>query len=301
MIKDEEWLLSEKYAGNAEAPGFAADRARLAEGEPLAYVIGTQPFLGLTIHLDSHPLIPRPETEWWVEELLRQVESYPQLREARFQSTQKRKTPGGILERAERDGASQSKFSTENYAVPKSLPASGASNSLRFLDLCAGSGAIGCAALKRLPDAQVSFGEIDPAHEATIRTNIRENHLDLPAQPGESRADIRIGDLFEPFADARFDVIAANPPYIPEGRTLDPSVTEHEPHRALFAGEDGLALIRRIADGLAEHLAPHGVAWIEVDCDHADAARALFAERGFSATIRTDQYGVPRVIVVSFP
>ena len=38
--------------------------------EPLAYTIGDQPFLGLTIYLDSHPLIPRPETEWWVKKLL---------------------------------------------------------------------------------------------------------------------------------------------------------------------------------------------------------------------------------------
>src|SRR3990167_2465909 len=81
---------------------------------------------------------------------------------------------------------------------------------LKFLDLCAGSGAIGCAALARLPEAQVYFGEIDPAHEATILKNIRENGLDespafAKASAGK-RADIRIGDLFEPFAGMRFDI-----------------------------------------------------------------------------------------------
>lgn len=46
------------------------DVRRLAAGEPLAYVIGWIPFLGLRIRLDSHPLIPRPETEWWTELLI---------------------------------------------------------------------------------------------------------------------------------------------------------------------------------------------------------------------------------------
>jgi release factor glutamine methyltransferase len=161
---------------------------------------------------------------------------------------------------------------------------------LEFLDLCAGSGAIGCAALARLPNAHVYFGEIDPAHEATIQKNIRENGLD------ESRAFVRIGDLFEPFAGMKFDSIAANPPYIPADRTLSPSVAEHEPARALYAGADGLDFIRRIATELPRRLNTGGQAWIECDSAHAAAACALFADQGLDAEIRTDQYDKPRVI-----
>ena len=240
MTRDEQWLLEEKYGG-LRNPRFEEDRNRLAAGEPVGYVIGWQPFLGLKIYLDSKPLIPRPETEWWTEQLL--------------------------------------------GAFP---------GALRILDLCAGSGAIGCAALAKLQNAHVYFGEIDPKYEATIRKNIRENGLD------ESRASIGIGDLFEPFGDMKFDVIAANPPYIPAGRALPGSVADHEPAKALYAGEDGLAVIRRIATELPKHLAEGGTAWIECDRAHADAARALFQAQGFSAEIRTDQYGEPRVIVVSF-
>ena len=161
-----------------------------------------------------------------------------------------------------------------------------------FLDLCAGSGAIGCAALARLPDAQVYFGERDPAHETTIRKNIRENSLDA------GRADIRIGDLFTPFpAGMRFDVIAANPPYIPENRTLPESVALWEPESALRAGPDGLSLIRRIADELPARLERSGVAWIECDSPSIGAAEELFLKRGFTVEIRTDQYGAPRVLV----
>ena len=261
--KDEQWLLDEKYAGN-EREDYKADVMRLAKGEPLAYVIGHQPFLGLKIYLDSHPLIPRPETEWWAEQLLRgATESFSVVRL-------------GL--------AAQS--ATENDSVAKPL---------KVLDLCAGSGAIGCAALARLRQARVYFGEIDPTHEATILKNIHENNLD------SARAHIGIGDLFEPFDDLKFDIIAINPPYIPSGRELPPSVINHEPALALFAGEDGLDLIRRISKELTHHLAEGGTAWIECDSAHAVPACALFIKQGFKAQIRTDQYGAERIIVVSFP
>jgi release factor glutamine methyltransferase len=70
---DSEALIREKYSGDLGAKGVAEDIARLASGEPLAYVIGNIPFLELTITLDSHPLIPRPETEWWTEELITHI------------------------------------------------------------------------------------------------------------------------------------------------------------------------------------------------------------------------------------
>ena len=245
-MNDAARLLAEKYGG-APSDGYRNDLARLADGEPLAYVIGWQPFLGLTVWLDSKPLIPRPETEWWTERFVGEM----------------RKETGD--------------------------------KEIAVLDLCAGSGAIGCALLKELPEARVYFGEVDPAHEATIRKNIRENGLD------ESRADIRIGDLFEPFDGLAFDFIAANPPYVPSGRALPASVSDFEPHQALFADEDGLALIRRIAVELPRRLKHGGAAWIECDSAHAEEAKRLFEDAGMSAAIIPDQYRAPRVIAVSFP
>lgn len=165
---------------------------------------------------------------------------------------------------------------------------------LKFLDLCAGSGAIGCAMLARLPNAQVYFGEIDRAYEATILKNIRENNLD------ETRAHVSIGDLFAPFGDIKFDIIAANPPYIPYGRELPSSVADYEPSIALRSGVDGLDLMRRIALELPKHLAKDGVAWVECDSPAAAAAAGLFTAQGLTAEIRTDQYGAPRIIVVSY-
>lgn len=64
-----QWLLMEKYGGK-KTDDFFADCRKLALGEPLAYLIGHVPFLNTTIYLDSRPLIPRPETEFWVSSVI---------------------------------------------------------------------------------------------------------------------------------------------------------------------------------------------------------------------------------------
>jgi len=69
MTRDEEWLLSEKYHGE-RTEDFFTDCERLKTGEPLAYVIGHVPFLDTTIWLPTKPLIPRTETEYWVNEII---------------------------------------------------------------------------------------------------------------------------------------------------------------------------------------------------------------------------------------
>ena len=298
MTKEERWVLEEKYHGDTDAPGFAEDRKRLACGEPLAYVIGWQPFLGLRISLDSRPLIPRPETEWWTEQLLRKAQKGGERAPEAFLPTLHHSSPvsrkgvpaKGISQTDEPRGGD---FLAKKYAAPfEKTP--DAKPVFSFLDLCAGSGAIGCAALAQIPHAQVFFGELDPVHELTIRGNIRGNGLDAAC------ADIRIGDLFAPFGDVRFDRIAANPPYIPKGRILPESVARYEPARALYAGTDGLDLVRPIVAQLPDRLAPGGEAWIEIDHTQAEAARSLARETGLSGTMINDQYGVPRVLVVSF-
>ncbi len=64
MTQEESWLL-EKYNGE-KTPEFFTDMERLQKGEPLGFILGHIPFLNTTIYLDSHPLIPRVETEFWV-------------------------------------------------------------------------------------------------------------------------------------------------------------------------------------------------------------------------------------------
>ena len=295
MTRDEKWLLDEKYGGTP-TDAYEKDKVRLAGGEPVGYVIGWQPFLGLKIFLDSKPLIPRPETEWWTEQMLEESpcatskwSGLPGEAGTGNPRTFARSTErllakvGNALQKVL--GSPRGLGQTILHDIPH----------VRFLDLCAGSGAIGCVILARIPSAQVYFGEIDPAHAPTILKNIRENQL------AESRADIRIGDLFAPFQNMTFDVIAINPPYIPNERVLDDSVSKFEPHQALFSGTNGLDLISRIARELSAHLVPGGTAWIECDISNIASAETLFATQGFTTKIRTDQYGAPRILIVLWP
>ena len=67
--REKQWLLEEKYNG-VETPEFFIDIEKLESGTPLAYLIGNIPFLGTIIQLNSKPLIPRPETEYWVDWVL---------------------------------------------------------------------------------------------------------------------------------------------------------------------------------------------------------------------------------------
>jgi len=241
-------LARDKYDGDADRI-TPEDRARLDSGEPLAYVIGWVPFLGLRIELASKPLIPRPETEWWTELAIEHV----------------------------REGKSSGEF--------------------RVLDLCAGSGAIGLALLHALPAIQVSFSELVPKHAEQIRTNLSlpENRLDY------ARANIRTSDLFSAFGDTRFDLIVTNPPYIPEARTLENSVTDFEPSEALFSGPDGLDVIRRIAKEAPAHMHSGGELWMECDVETISEAARLLREGGAIRTdIRTDLYGRERVVVAYY-
>lgn len=242
MTKDEQWLLTEKYGG-LETPEYEADKARLAAGEPLAYVIGHVPFLDTTIHLDSNPLIPRPETEYWVEQAI-----------------------AAIRERGV--GAT------------------------RVLDLCAGSGVIGVTVAQAIPEAQVTFAEIDKAHLPTIAKNLETNRIPC------TRYQVFQSDLFENVSGT-FDFILSNPPYIdPALDRAEESVKAHEPHLALYGGTDGMELIESIITGAGVHLAPGGELWLEHEPEQTGAIHRLAREHGHSVETKQDQHGIERFSIL---
>ncbi len=244
---DMQLLIRDAYAGD-HSLATDEDRKRIQAGEPLAYIIGWIPFLSLKIWLDSHPLIPRPETEWWTELLIARL---------------------------------RTRFDTQSFTL---------------FDLCAGSGAIGLSVLKAFPNAHVYFGELIPEHCALIQKNIQVNALDA------SRATIIQSDLFTSLPkDVRFDCIATNPPYIPEERVLEESVTVFEPSEALFAGSRGLSVISRIAEGMGTYIAPDGELWMECDIENGAAAEVLLAAGGARRTeLLIDLYDRPRLVVAYF-
>lgn len=234
--KDEAFLLNEKYNGEPTAE-FENDKERLNQGEPLAYVIGNIPFLNTTIYLDSKPLIPRVESEYWLEEALKETDDSPK----------------------------------------------------KVLDIFSGSGALGIAWAKARPQDTITFAEIDEAHLNTIRKNITANNIQNPTTVIQS-------DVWSNITDT-YDIILANPPYVPKDRDLPKGVIMFEPLIALFAGEDGLIYIKTFIESLPEHVNPNATIYIEHDKDHD--LGSLFPD-SFTTQRRTDQYGVYRYTVAHY-
>lgn len=288
LSQDEKWLLEEKYGGAESAPvfnesldeiknkyswgaAFRADCARLAAGEPLGYVIGSVPFLDSVIYLDSHPLIPRVETEFWVEKVIARCKEHLASHLGSEDSQAGRVWLGQL---------SPSESSARRGRSPVTP--------LRILDLCAGSGCIGVAVAKSVPEAHVTFADIDPAHLPTIEKNIRENGI------APERTTVVQSDVFENI-EGRFDLILTNPPYIdPKLDRTQTSVKYFEPHVALYGGADGMEVIERIVEGARAKLAPHGTLYLEHEPEQADAIAQLAHTHYLTCVTHTDQYDTPR-------
>ena len=165
----------------------------------------------------------------------------------------------------------------------------------RVLDLCAGSGVVGVTIAAELPGARADLVEAAPEAAAAARQNAEA------LAPGRVR--VFEGDLFDALPErARYDAVVANPPYVPEKdrARLAPEILAHEPHQALFAEEEGLAVIRRIVAGAGEWLVPGGFFGIEIDPPLAARVRELCAGAGFTGIrIVKDLAGLDRHVVAT--
>jgi release factor glutamine methyltransferase len=162
------------------------------------------------------------------------------------------------------------------------------------LDVGTGSGCVALALAAENPFVRVVAVDVDPAAAEVARRNAAR--LGLGA-----RIDVVTGDLLGGLGEERrFDVIVSNPPYVPaaEYEALEPNVRDHEPRLALYGGEDGLDVYRRLIPAAARALEPHGVLAVEVGAGQADAVSGLLAgTRLFEpAALRADLAGMPRVV-----
>ena len=152
-----------------------------------------------------------------------------------------------------------------------------------IVDLCCGAGAIGAALAAAVDRAEVHAADIDPAAVRCARRNL----------PGP-RGHVYQGDLYEPlpaWLRGRVAVLAANVPYVPTGEIgfLPPEARAHEPRAALDGGADGLGVLRRVAAGAPEWLAPGGHLLIETTERQAPLAEAAFAASGLTARLASSE------------
>ncbi len=132
-----------------------------------------------------------------------------------------------------------------------------------FVDLCSGSGCIGIAMKKALPQLQVLLADLSPQAMQVARANAARNQVEVLCA---------IGDLLTPLQGRQVHFLACNPPYVAEKEWigLAPSVRDFEPYGALVAPEEGRAFYRRLSQEMAPYLHPHARVFLEIGAAQRD-------------------------------
>lgn len=142
------------------------------------------------------------------------------------------------------------------------------------VDLCTGTGALALALAHERPDAEVHAVEVDPAALAWTRRNLEGSAVVV------HEADVTVPGVLADLAGA-VDLVTCNPPYVPEDAPVPPEVRA-DPHGAVFAGADGLAVVRPVAALARRLLRPGGAMAVEHDDSHPAAVRDVLTAAGFA-------------------
>ncbi len=207
---------------------------RRGQREPLAYIIGTQPFCSLELLVNSSVLVPRSETEELVERII---------------------TEHSV---------------GEKYTV---------------LDIGTGSGAIALSLKHARPQWQVHATDMSAAAIEVARRNAENAGLACIFHEGHLASHL----------SQTWDIVVANLPYIAydEKQLCDPEI-EHEPSQALWAEDDGMALIRECIADADRFLEEKGELWLEYGFQQAEAVASCASEHGFICTGFQDMSGNDR-------
>ena len=160
----------------------------------------------------------------------------------------------------------------------------GLAQSARVVDVGTGSGAVALALKDERPDLAVTATDVSEDALAVARANAARLGLDVRF--------VR-GDLLD--GAGALDAVVSNPPYVEDGAELAPEIARHEPAQALYAGLDGLAVVRRLVAQAGEREAAFLA--VEVGAGQALAVEELALAAGFRRTERrADLAGIERVV-----
>jgi release factor glutamine methyltransferase len=230
---------------------------RRANQEPVAHLVGHREFFSLDFEVTRDTLIPRPDTETLVVELLE-------------------------LARGNK---------------PSDPDAASVRVAARILEIGTGTGCIAISAAVNLPAAKFVATDVSEAALEVARRNAAKHGVG-------DRIEFLHGDLFAPVAaEARFDLIVSNPPYVGEGElpTLPAEVARHEPRLALVSGPDGLDVIRRLVAESPRHLVPGGSLLFEIAPEQARSVESLAKATGQYDAVRVvkDLARAERVVIAT--
>jgi release factor glutamine methyltransferase len=270
---------------------MAKDRMR---NKPIAYILGKQPFCGLDFKVNKHVLIPRPETEELVLTVADNVNnSVPR-------HTTRTLLGGAKLKqelKSEKGNRNEKKNSRPREVV--------------IIDIGTGSGCIACSLKKMFNDATVFASDNSPTTLSVVKHN--DNKLSTGIKVIHSNlfsGALRRAVTKTIAKTKRVDLhVIANLPYLPHSDKDDmqKDVIAHEPKSALFADENGMALIKKCMQQLHEFLLPHPVLqlnstlYFEIDPRQKSILQS-YAKRLFTKSriqIKKDLSGRDRFLIIS--
>jgi len=241
---------------------------RAGQYEPIAYLTGKTEFYSLRLNVTPDCMIPRPETELLVERAIEFLRTRPVRNFATDKMTRK-----------------------ENFS-------NGGKTGRQFIcDLCTGCGCIAVAIAKNYPDADIIATDISDAALSIAANNIEKHKL-------KDRIKLLCGDLFDPIMPQldvnKFDLIVCNPPYTTaaEFESLEKNIKAFEPRIALYAGEDGLDVYRKIVEKVDRFLKPDAAIMLEIGYAQGQAVRELLEQVGCfgEIAIEKDYHNNDRIV-----
>jgi release factor glutamine methyltransferase len=239
---------------------------RRGEREPLQHIVGSTSFCGLDIAVDRSVLIPRPETELLAEH------GWIFLNQR------------SILESATEDR--DANVGTPNQSETRPAPAA--------LDFGTGSGCVAVALAVKCPEANIIALDIAPEALEMAKNNADRHGV-------SERIRFVLGDGLPAVpTGAVFDLVAANPPYIPSAEIagLQREVREYDPRRALDGGFDGLEFYRHLASEAGPLLKPGGKIMLEFGDGQEEPVANLFqGENWFVEQIVNDYTQRARILI----
>jgi release factor glutamine methyltransferase len=260
--RDRTWLYAhpEEVLSDSLAEAYFAVLERRASGVPTQHLTGKQEFWGFEFEVTPDVLIPRPETEHLIEVALDRL-AVRELRAGREQ-----------------------RLTGENITVA---------------DVGTGSGCLAIAFAKELPAATVYGTDISEAALNVARRNAARHGVSERTRFLQTNLLEAVASLPGAPSPLLFDLAVCNPPYIGqrEASTLPIEVREHEPHLALFGGEEGYEVYGVLIPQALPLLKPGGLLVLELGYNSLPAVRPLFDSlQWVNVSVTKDLAGIPRVI-----
>ena len=258
---------------------FSKEIENIINGKPIQYITHNQEFMGLDFYVDENVLIPQPDTEILVEEVLKIVNN---LKDLNIYNTTTKCTKA----------TEKRKELAEEIADEKNMSKYEDDDKIKILDLCTGSGAIAISLDKilnksseennteKLKEEYCNCNKKEVKNQKcgnaiVFASDISQKALEVAEKNNESnetKVKFILSDLFENIKENKFDIIVSNPPYIRTNviKELSKQV-KHEPQIALDGGEDGLDFYRNIINEAPKYLKVNGYLCFEIGFDQKEA------------------------------